>query len=113
MNGLSNLQIHQILPIINSKRISQSTNSKYNAINASSSLSHFSQIIINSGAADHITSYPNLLINSSDNTILPLIIMLGGEQTLITSIGTLPINFVIVLQILLGVPSCKVDLGSV
>lgn len=112
-NGLSDLQIQQILSIMNGKGISQFTNPKANAASASSGLSHFPQLIIDSGATDHITSSPNLLVNSSENTILPPVIMPSGEQAPITSIGTLPLNYVIFLQNVLGVPSCKVDLTSV
>ena len=70
-------------------------------------------MVLDSGAIDHVTSSPNLLINSRHNTILPPVIMPSGEQALITSTGTLPLNFVISFKNVLGVPSFKVDLMSV
>ncbi|KAH9717541.1 hypothetical protein KPL71_021864 [Citrus sinensis] len=82
-NGLSDLQIQQILSIMH-----------------------------DSGATDHITSSPTLLVNSNKNTFLPLVTMPSGEQAPITSIGNLPLNSVVTLQNVLGVPSFKVDLMS-
>ncbi|KAJ0031257.1 hypothetical protein Pint_14688 [Pistacia integerrima] len=72
-NGLSDLQIQQILSIMQ----------------------------------DHITSSSTLLVNGSKNTFLPLVAMLSGEQTLITSIGNLPLNSAITLKNVLGMPSFK------
>ncbi|CAL8150570.1 unnamed protein product [Prunus armeniaca] len=114
---LSDLQFQQILSIINNKGANQSSNPKANAAGTSSSLSQaplrLRQLILDSGATDHITSSPNLLVNSHQNTILPPVIMPSGEQAPITSTGTLPLNSVISLKNVLGVPSFKVDLMSV
>jgi hypothetical protein len=67
-------------------------------------------LILDSGATDHITSSPSLLVNSRQNSILPPVIMPSGEQAPITSTRTLPLNSVISLKNVLGVPSFKVDL---
>jgi len=72
-----------------------------------------SRLILDSGATDHITSSPNLLVDSMQNTILPPVIMPSGEQAPITSTGTLHLNSVISLKNVLGVPSFKVDLMSI
>jgi len=71
------------------------------------------RLILNNGATDHITSSPNLLVDSRQNTILPPVIMPSGEQALITSTGTLHLNSIISLKNVLGVPSFKVDLMSI
>ncbi|CAL8991196.1 unnamed protein product [Prunus brigantina] len=114
---LYDLQFQQILSIINNKGANQCSNPKANAAGTSSSLSQaplrLRRLILDSGATDHITSSPNLLVNSRQNTILPPIIMPSGEQAPITSTGTLPLNSVISLKNVLGVPSFKVDLMSV
>ncbi|CAL8157085.1 unnamed protein product [Prunus armeniaca] len=111
---LSDLQFQQILSIINNKGANQSSNPKANAAGTSSNLSQaplrLRRLILDSGATDHITSSPNLLVNSRQNTILPPVIMPSGEQAPITSTGTLPLNSVISLKNVLGVPSFKVDL---
>nr|TKR74636.1 hypothetical protein D5086_0000293290 [Populus alba] len=60
------------------------------------------QLILDSGATDHITSSPNLLVNSRQNSILPPVTMPSGEQAPITSTGTLPLNSVISLKNVLG-----------
>ncbi|CAL2249557.1 unnamed protein product [Prunus armeniaca] len=108
---LSDLQFQQILSIINNKGANQSSNPKANAAGTSSSLSQaplrLRRLILDSGATDHITSSPNLLVNSRQNTILPPVIMPSGEQAPITSTGTLPLNSVISLKNVLGVPSFK------
>ncbi|RVX22254.1 Retrovirus-related Pol polyprotein from transposon RE2 [Vitis vinifera] len=65
------------------------------------------QLIIDSGATDHITSSPTLLVNSSKNTRLPPVAMSSGEQALITSIGNLPLNSNITLKNVFVVPSFK------
>ncbi|CAL2244615.1 unnamed protein product [Prunus armeniaca] len=113
---LSDLQFQQILSIINNKGANQSSNPKANAAGTSSNLSQapmrLRRLILDSGATDHITSSPNLLVNSRQNTILPPVIMPSGEQAPITSTGTLPLNSVISLKNVLGVPSFKVDLMS-
>lgn len=62
----------------------QSTNYKTNSASTSLGLSGFSQLIIDSGAIDHIVYFLNLLVNSSKNTILLLVIMLSKEYTPIT-----------------------------
>jgi hypothetical protein len=67
-------------------------------------------LILDSGATNHITSSPSLLVNSRQNSILPPVIMPSGEQAPIASTGTLPLNSVISLKNVLGVPSFKVDL---
>ena len=68
------------------------------------------QLIIDSGAMARITSFLALLVNSSKNTLFSLVAIPSGEQTLITSIGNLPLNLVVNIKNVLGVPSFKVDL---
>ena len=113
-NGLSDLQILQILSIMQGKGTTQSANSKADVVGTSSgllqTLLRLYQLIIDSGAIDHITSSPTLLVNSSKNTRLPPVAMPSGEQALITSIGNLPLNSNITLKNVLGMPSFKVDL---
>ncbi|RVW82826.1 Retrovirus-related Pol polyprotein from transposon RE1 [Vitis vinifera] len=93
----------------------QSTNPKANAAASGllQTLLHLHRLIIDSGATDHITSSPTLLVNSSKNTFLPPVAMPSGEQAPITSIGNLPLNSAATLKNVLGVPSFKVDLMSV
>ncbi|KAH7848535.1 hypothetical protein Vadar_004118 [Vaccinium darrowii] len=116
MSGLTDFQFQQILSIMNSKGTPQSANPKANAAGTSSGLSQaplrLHRLIIDSGATDHITSSPNLLVDSAKNTFLPPVIMPSGEQAPITSTGTLPLNSDISLKNVLGVPSFKVDLMS-
>ena len=116
-NGLSDLQIQQILSIMQGKGTTQSANSKADVVGTSSgllqTLLRLYQLIIDSGATDHITSFPTLLVNSSKNTRLPPVAMPSGEQALITSIGNLPLNSNITLKNVLVVPYFKVDLMSV
>ena len=114
-NGLSDLQIQQILSIMQGKGTTQSTNPKANAAASGllQRLLRLHRLIIDSGATDHITSSPTLLVNSNKNTFLPPVAMPSGEQASITSIGNLPLNSAITLQNVLGVPSFKVDLMSV
>ncbi|RVW81703.1 Retrovirus-related Pol polyprotein from transposon RE1 [Vitis vinifera] len=111
-NGLSDLQIQQILSIMQGKGTTQSTNPKANAAASGllQTLLHLHRLIIDSGATDHITSSPTLLVNSSKNTFLPPVAMPSGEQAPITSIGNLPLNSAATLKNVLGVPSFKVDL---
>ncbi|KAG5522834.1 hypothetical protein RHGRI_034847 [Rhododendron griersonianum] len=96
MSGLTDFQFQQILSIMNSKGTPQSANPKANAAGTSSGLSQaplrLHRLIIDSGATDHITSSPNLLVDSAKNTFLPPVIMPSGEQAPITSTGTLPLN---------------------
>ncbi|RVW66050.1 Retrovirus-related Pol polyprotein from transposon RE1 [Vitis vinifera] len=114
-NGLSDLQIQQILSIMQGKGTTQSTNPKANAATSGllQTLLHLHRFINDSGATDHITSSPTLLVNSSKNTFLPPVAMPSGEQAPITSIGNLPLNSAATLKNVLGVPSFKVDLMSV
>jgi hypothetical protein len=56
------------------------------------------RLILNNGATDHITSSPNLLVDSRQNTILPPVIMPSGEQAPITSTRTLHLNSIISLK---------------
>ena len=115
-NGLSDLQIQQILSIMQGKGTTQSANSKADVVGTSSgllqTLLRLYQLIIDSGAIDHITSSPTLLVNSSKNTRLPPVAM-PSKHAPITSIGNLPLNSNITLKNVLGVPSFKVDLMSV
>ncbi|RVX03498.1 Retrovirus-related Pol polyprotein from transposon RE1 [Vitis vinifera] len=108
-NGLSDLQIQQILSIMQGKGTTQSTNPKANAAASGllQTLLHLHRLIIDSGATDHITSSPTLLVNSSKNTFLPPVAMPSGEQAPITSIGNLPLNSAATLKNVLGVPSFK------
>ena len=113
-NGLSDLQIFSSMQ---GKGTTQSANPKANTAGASSgllqTLLRLHQLIIDSGATDHITLSPTLLVNSSKNTILPPVAMPSGEQAPITSIGNLPLNSGVTLKNVLGVPSFKVGLMSV
>ncbi|RDX88449.1 hypothetical protein CR513_29962, partial [Mucuna pruriens] len=84
---------------------------KANNVNASSSLPPL-ELIIDRGATDHITSSPALLVNSKENTSLPLIVMPNGDQAPILSIRNLSLTPIIYLKHVLGVQSCKVDLMS-
>ncbi|RVW27296.1 Retrovirus-related Pol polyprotein from transposon TNT 1-94 [Vitis vinifera] len=108
-NGLSDLQIQQILSIMQGKETTQSTNPKANAAASGllQTLLHLHRLIIDSGATYHITSSPTLLVNSSKNTFLPPVAMPSGEQAPITSIGNLPLNSAATLKNVLGVPSFK------
>lgn len=112
VNGLTELQLQQILSILQGNGASQSTPPKANNVNASSGLSP-PELIIDSGATDHITSSPTLLVNSQKNTSLPPVVMPNGDQAPIISTGNLPLSPIIYLKNVLGVPSCKVDLMSV
>ncbi|CAL8118438.1 unnamed protein product [Prunus armeniaca] len=89
---------------MNNKGANQSSNPKANAAATSSGLS---QAILDSGATDHITSSPNLLVNCRQNTVLLPVIMPSGEQAPITSTRTLPLNSIISLKNVLGMPSFK------
>ena len=115
-NGLSDLQILQILSIMQGKGTTQSANSKADVVGTSSgllqTLLRLYQLIIDSGAIDHITSSPTLLVNSSKNTRLPPVAM-PSKHAPITSIGNLPLNSNITLKNVLVVPFFKVDLMSV
>ncbi|RVW31814.1 Retrovirus-related Pol polyprotein from transposon TNT 1-94 [Vitis vinifera] len=93
----------------NGKGTTQSTNPKANAAASGllQTLLHLHRLIIDSGATDHITSSPTLLVNSSKNTFLPPVAMPSGEQAPITSIGNLPLNSAATLKYVLGVPSFK------
>jgi len=117
MNGLFDIQFQQILSIMNNKGTNQSSNPKANDASICSGLSQTSlrlyQLVLDIGATDHIIYSLNLLINNHQNTVLPPVIMPSGEQAPITSTGTLPLNSVISLKNVLGVPSFKVDLMSV
>ncbi|KAJ1422971.1 hypothetical protein SESBI_12740 [Sesbania bispinosa] len=112
MNGLTELQLQQMLSIIQGNESSQSANPKANNANVSSGLSP-PKLIIDSGATDHIISSPTLLVNSKENTSLPPVVMPNGDQAPIISTGTLPLSPIVYLKNVLGVPSCKVDLMSV
>nr|TKR97670.1 hypothetical protein D5086_0000213150 [Populus alba] len=114
MNGFSDLQLQQILSIMNNNGTEQSPQPQANtAVNSPGLLQPYSlpQLILDSGATDHITSSPNLLVNSRQNSILPPVTMPSGEQAPITSTGNLPLNSVISLNNVLGVPSFK-DLAT-
>lgn len=112
MNGLIELQLQQILFVMEGNGASQSAAPKANTVNLSSGLSA-SKLIIDSGATDHITCSPSLLVNSKENTFLPPVVMPNGNQAPIISIGNLPLSPIIYLKNVLGVPSWKVDLMSV
>ncbi|KAG6498767.1 hypothetical protein ZIOFF_038489 [Zingiber officinale] len=63
------------------------------------------ELIIDSGATDHITSSPALLVNSKENTSLPPVVMPNRDQAPIISTGNLPLSSIIYLKNVLGVPS--------
>ena len=104
MNGLSDLQyFQQILSIMNNTGNAQTTVPQANIAVTTPSLLQTpvimpSRLILDSGATDHITSSPNLLVDSRQNTILPPVIMLSGEQAPIKSTETLHLNSVISLK---------------
>ncbi|KAH7692774.1 RNA-directed DNA polymerase protein [Dioscorea alata] len=116
-NGLPDVQMQQILSILQVKRTTSSIDSQANVADASSGLLQkllrLHQLITDSGATDHITSSPILLINNNKNTVLPPVVMPSREQAPITSIGDLPLNSAITLKNVLGVPSFTMDLMSV
>ena len=91
---------------------SQSVAPKANNVNFSSGLSA-PKLIIDSGATNHITSSPSLLVNRKENTSLPPVVMPNGDQYPIISIENLSLSPIICLKNVLRVPSCKVDLMSV
>lgn len=117
-NGLSELQIQQILFTMQGKRTAQPanspTNSKANIVDTSPcllpTLLSLYQLIIDSGATDHITPSSTLLVKSRKNIVLPSVIIPSEEQASITSIGNLPLNSAITLKNVLGAPFFKVDL---
>jgi len=109
VNGLTELQLQQILSIMKGNGASQSAAPKANTVNRSSDL-FAPKLIIDSGATDHITSSPSLVVNSKENTSLPPVVMPNGDQAPIISTGNLPLSPIIYLKNVLGVPSCKVDL---
>jgi len=88
---------------------SQLTTPKANNVNHSSGLSA-PKLIIDSGAKDHIISSTYFLVNSKENTSLPPVVMPNGDQTLILFTRNLPLDPIINLKNVLGVPLCKVDL---
>jgi len=112
MNGLTELQLQQMLSIMHGNALSPSANPKVNNDNVPSGLSP-PKLIIDSWATDHIISSPTLLVNSKENTSLPPVVIPNGNQAPIISIGTLTLSPIISLTNVLGVPSCKVDLMSV
>lgn len=67
VNGLTDLQLQQMLSILQGNGSSQSATHKANNVTTTSGLS-FPKLIIDSGATDHITSSPNLLLDSKENT---------------------------------------------
>ena len=110
VNGLTELQLQQILSIMQDNGASQSATPKANNFNFSSSLS-VPKLIIDSGTKNHITS-PSLLVNNKENSSLPPVVMPNGDQAPIISTGNLPLSPIICLKNVLGVPSCKMDLMS-
>jgi len=112
MNGLTELQLQQMLSIMQGNASSQSTNTKVNNANVPSGFSP-PKLIIDSGVTNHIISSPTVLVNNKENTSLTPIVMPNGSQALIISIGTLPLSPIVSLMNVLGVPSYKVDLMSV
>ncbi|KAG8366306.1 hypothetical protein BUALT_Bualt17G0062600 [Buddleja alternifolia] len=93
INGLTELQLQQILTIMQGTGPSSSVTPKANNANTSSGLSP-PELIIDSGATDHITSSPALLVNSKQNTSLPPVVMPNGDQAPIISTGSLPLNHI-------------------
>ncbi|KAG6508165.1 hypothetical protein ZIOFF_033535 [Zingiber officinale] len=85
---------------------SQTTTPKANNVTTSSGLSS-PELIIDSGATDHMTSSPALLVNSKKNTSLPPVVMPNGDQAPIISTENLPLSPIIYLKNVLGVSSCK------
>lgn len=118
MNGLSDLQLQQILSIVHNKSAPTvgaqplPSNPNVNVTGTSSGLSK-KPLIVDSGASDHLTSTPASLIDSKKNFILPPVIMPNGDKAPIVSTSTLPLNSSFSLKNVLGVPTCKVDLISV
>ena len=103
-NRLSKLQIQQILYIMQGKEtIQTATNSKANILTLPrlQILLRLRQLIIDSGATDHITSSPSLLVNNNMNIILSSVTVPSGEQAPIASIKNLPSNSAITIKICL------------
>ena len=86
MTGLTELQLQQVLSIIQNNGTSQTATPKANNVTTSSGLSS-PELIIDSGATDHITSSPALLVNSKEKTSLPPVVMPNGDQAPIISTG--------------------------
>ena len=68
MNGLTKLQLHQMLAIMQGNASSPSVNPKVNNASVPSSLSP-PKLIIDSGATDHI------MVNNKENTSLAPVVM--------------------------------------
>jgi len=83
MNGLIELQLQQMLSIMQGIASSPSVNPKVNNVNVPSGLSPL-KLIIYSGATDHILSSPILLVNSKENTSLPIVVIPNGNQALLS-----------------------------
>jgi len=109
VNGLTELQLQQILFVIQDNGTSRSTTPKTNNVNHSSSLSS-PKLTIDSGAADHIISSISLFVNSKENPSLPLVLMPNGDQAPILFTESLNLSPIVNLKNVLEVPSCRVDL---
>jgi len=103
MNELTELQLQHMLSIMQGNVSSSSTNPKVNNANVFSGLSP-PKLIIDSGVIDNIISSPTLLVNSKENTSLPLVVMPNGNQAPISSIGTLPLSPIVSLTNVLVIP---------
>jgi len=83
MNGLFDLQFQQILSIMNNKGTDQTAVPQANVAVTTPGLLQaplrLHQLILDSGATDHITFSLNLLVDSHQNTILPPVIIPSGE----------------------------------
>jgi len=90
-----------MLSIMQGNASSPSANLKVNNANVPSSLSP-SELIIDSVATNHIISSPTLLVNSKENTSLPLVVMPNGNHVHIIFIGTLPLSPIVSLTNVLG-----------
>ncbi|KAI5344587.1 hypothetical protein L3X38_012464 [Prunus dulcis] len=55
----------------------------------STSLDHW---IIDSGATDHITSYPHSLTSNTNNSTMLLVVLPSREKAPISAIGTISLN---------------------
>ena len=110
---ISEAQLQQLLSFLNDK--DGGTSSQANTAIAKPGLSIISSPhwIIVSGATNHISSSPKLLLHEDKNISLPPVLLPSGEKANIVAKGSLPLNFVYYLRDVLCVPTFKVNLMSI
>ena len=110
---ISEAQLQQLLSLLNDK--DKGISSQANKAVAKPGLSkiHSPHWIIDSDAADHISSSPKLFLHEVKNVSLPPVLFPSGEKANIVAKGSLPLNSVYYLRDVLCVPTFKVNLMSV